>query len=76
MDIHKFYKKFNDEYQFLYDNYDNVAGYKEAVDYFDMVILAQHYNFVAEFNNYRGDVITSDREAAAFVFTFSICCNK
>ena len=31
INIHKFLDKFNEEYDFLYDNRDNVAGYEEAV---------------------------------------------
>ena len=62
-------EKFNQEYQFLYDHEDNVAGFQEAVDAFDMDL--QNSNFkklVQEFVQYRKDVISSDREAAAFEF--------
>jgi len=67
INIHEFLKKFNQEYRFLYDNYDRVAGYEEAVDAFD-AFLKSHGDFVGEFANYRGDLVTSDREAAAFMF--------
>ena len=67
INIEKFLKEFNDEYSFLYDNYDNVAGYMEAVEAFDEFIK-NHKDFVVEFSLYRGDLVLSDREAAAFMF--------
>lgn len=67
INIHEFLKKFNQEYRFLYDNCDRVAGYCEAVDAFD-AFAPQHKVFVSEFVKYRGDFISSDREAAAFMF--------
>ena len=67
--IDRFLEQFNKEYAFLYDNRDRVAGYEEAVNAFDMFILdAQHAAFVGEFAKYRNDMVTSDREAAAFMF--------
>jgi hypothetical protein len=44
-----------------------VAGYKEAVQAFDE-FLPYHHGFVDEFVKYRGDFLSSDREAAAFMF--------
>ena len=35
INIHEFAKKFRQEYSFLYENRDRVAGYDEAVDAFD-----------------------------------------
>ena len=67
--IEKFAEQFKKEYEFLYDNYDRVAGYTEAVDAFDVFIQdEQRAAFVGEFAKYRQDMITSDREAAAFMF--------
>lgn len=68
INIHEFYNKFCKEYEFLYKSYDNVAGFREAVEAFD-IFLKAHAKFVAEFCRFRGDLITSDREAAAFMFT-------
>lgn len=70
VDIKTFSKKFQEEYNFLYDNYDRVAGYSEAVDEFDarMASSENFKNFVGEFSSYRSDFISSDREAAAFMF--------
>lgn len=65
--IEEFYVKFGEFYEFLYDNYDRVAGYNEAVDAFDE-FLHDNREFVSEFCKYRQDLITSDREAAAFMF--------
>lgn len=69
--IKEFHEKFIKEYDFLYDNHDNVAGFDEAVDAFDKMLEknASFKKFVGEFVNYRQDYISSDREAAAFMFT-------
>jgi hypothetical protein len=63
-------KQFKKEYNFLYDNYDRVAGYSEAVDEFnDRMRKSDNFkNFVGEFSNYREDFLGSDREVAAFMF--------
>lgn len=67
--IHQFLEKFNQEYDFLYDNRDQVAGYREAVAWFDE-FCKKHKVIVSEFCKFRGDYITSDREAAAFAFAW------
>ena len=67
INIHEFHRRFGEEYEFLYDNHDNVAGYREAVEAGDEFIRT-HLDFVLEFAEYRGDYITSDREVAAFMF--------
>jgi len=67
--IHTFAEKFKEEYNFCYDCGDRVSGFSEAVDEFDARIVNRNFaDFVGEFANYRGDLITSDREAAAFIF--------
>ena len=68
INIKKFESKFNENYKFLYDNNDNVAGYNEAVTAFDD-FLNTNSDFVKEFVIFRGDAIMSDREAVAFMFT-------
>ena len=68
LSIEQFSATFTAVYSFLYDHCDNVPGYREAVNAFDD-FLSKHKDFVLEFNRYRGDVVSSDREAAAFVFT-------
>lgn len=65
--IQEFLEKFNDEYKFLYDSNGTVCGEKEAVKAFDD-FAKQHGDFVREFVIFRGDFISSDREAAAFMF--------
>lgn len=65
--IEDFLKKFNEEYAFLYEQHDNVAGFQEAVEFGDDFI-PKHKEFVSEFCNYRGDFLLSDREVAAFMF--------
>lgn len=65
--IQKFAEQYQKEYSFLYQHGNNVAGYREAVDAFDEFVKT-HGDFVGEFARFRGDLITSDREAAAFMF--------
>lgn len=67
LNIHEFLERFNKEYKFLYDHGDNVAGYREAVEEGDLFIK-KNPEFVGEFVKFRGDIISSDREVAAFMF--------
>lgn len=75
INMQDFLKQFKKEYNFLYDHYDNVAGYYEAVFAFDDFIKL-HRDFVSEFTKYRGDFISSDREAAAFMFALDVMTNE
>lgn len=70
-DLKELLNKFNQEYEFLYEHHDNVAGYREAVEAFDEDIKNDKFQkLVNDFVNIRPlkDPITSDREAAAFEF--------
>lgn len=67
INIEKFKREFDEEYNFLYDNNDRVVGYEEAMKAFDE-FAENHIKFISEFVRYRGDFISSDREAAAFMF--------
>ena len=70
ININQFLNDFQKEYQFLYDNQDQIIGYKEAVEAFDCFIENDnHKQFIYDFVSYRKDFISSDREAAAFMFT-------
>lgn len=69
--INAFFEKFQKEYDFLYQNRDCVAGYNEAVAAFDDYLnndVCGFKKFVGEFVDFRKDFISSDREAAAFMF--------
>ena len=71
ININEFAKKFGQEYSFLYENRDCVAGFREAVDAFDEYLakdVGGFKKFVGEFVDFRKDFISSDREAAAFMF--------
>lgn len=69
VDMNAFLDKFNKEYDFLYKNRDRVAGYEEARDYFDeWVKKPESKEFMKKFFEIRGDIVSSDREAAAFAF--------
>lgn len=67
INIEEFLKQFNKEYDFLYDNFDCVAGYDEALKAGDEFIR-KNPDFIGEFVKYRGDFISSDREVVAFMF--------
>jgi len=68
--IEKFLDTFNSIYSELYEAGDNVAGFDEAVAFFDE-FTKQQPEFVGEFVKFRGDLITSDREAASFAYALS-----
>lgn len=64
--VDQFYK----EYEFIYEAQADgayVAGYDEALEFGDKLI-ADHHSLVTEFNKAREDLLTSDREVAAFAF--------
>ena len=71
INMEKFCEQFQKEYNFLYDCRGYVAGYDEAVSAFDR-FQADHADFVREFAQYRGDVVSSDREAASFMFALDV----
>ena len=67
----EFIKRFCNEYDFLYKNHDRVAGFDEAVAMFDKYLekdIGGFKAFVSEYAQRIGDVVSSDREAAAFMF--------
>lgn len=74
INMEKFCEQFQKEYNFLYDCRGYVAGYDEAVSAFDR-FQSDHADFVREFAQYRGDVVSSDREAAAFMFALDVLDN-
>ena len=69
IDFDSFYDKFGEMYETIYDARDQVDRFDWAVKQFDEVIMKEHKDFVMDFVKFRGDMITSDREAAAFTFT-------
>lgn len=75
--IEEFAARFHREYAFLYDAFDRVAGFQEAVDTFDALMKRNEKfrAFVSEFVAFREDMITSDREAAAFMYVMSDMIN-
>lgn len=62
-----FLRKFSDVYDFLYNCHDNVAGFTEVMEFGDWFIK-NFPDFTRKFTDYRGDILTSDREVAAFGF--------
>lgn len=71
VDMRDFQKEFNKEYDFIYNANKKgkyVAGYDEAVDCFDNNMTKEETDVLKSFVEYRRDPVTSDREAAAFMF--------
>lgn len=70
VNIQEFSERFKKEYEFLYNAEGEVVGEDEAVTEFDRLINSNQsfQKFVGEFAKYRKDFISSDREAAAFMF--------
>ena len=69
-EIKKILNKYNQEYNFLYNNHDKVAGYEEAVRAWDEYI--NHPDFrelIGKVIKARHDMFTSDREIGALMFT-------
>lgn len=69
ININRFYEKFGEIYEDIYDSRDQYPKFDWAVKEFDENLMKKHKDFVMEFVEFRGDMITSDREAAAFTFT-------
>lgn len=66
--LEMFAQRFDAEYSYLYKHNDNIPGFIELATDFDAFVRI-HPEFVARFVRFRGDAITSDREAAAFMVT-------
>ena len=71
----KFYtellKSFKKNYNELYEHKSARAQeYRAAVDAFDMLLKITP-NFISGFARWRGDAVSSDREAAAFMFALN-----
>lgn len=68
-EIQKILDKIEEEYKFLYDNRDQVAGYDEAVAaYDDFIQKPEFMEFVRRLVANRGDFFSSDREIGALMF--------
>lgn len=66
-------RQFDKEYEFIYEcdkRNSYVAGYREALEYGDQLIRHDK-ELVTAFNNHRKDILSSDREVAAFGFAVS-----
>ena len=64
---------FNETYEYIYESQANgryVVGYDEALALGDKLIKRRH-PLVAEFAKARQDILSSDREVAAFAFAAS-----
>ena len=63
--------QFNKNYDFLYNSKAYVAGYNEALDYFDNPVRKNTVlsDIIRKFVEFRSDILSSDRECVAFVFS-------
>ena len=68
IDMMEFIREFREIYHFLYENVEP-DGYAEAVVAFDNALNNDEFaKFVMEVTKYMCDFISSDREAAAFMY--------
>lgn len=60
---------FNDYYKMLYESESYIAGYDEALDYFNNTVMENNdlKKVLNEFVEVRRDYVSSDRECVAFV---------
>ena len=70
VDMEKLEKEFSKQYKRIYDCEDNLNGYDDAINTFDekMKNDKEFNEMVNDFVSYHEDFISSDREAAAFMF--------
>lgn len=78
MDYRKLLNRFNKNFDAIYNAQANgsyMAGYDEALDYYDNVVRTNPIlvNIRDEFNQVRKDILSSDRECVAFVFSLEDC---
>jgi len=73
--IKRFHAKFNEMYSFLEEHKHEIDNYQEAVAAFD-ALLQENPIFVSEYVKYRGDFISSDLEAASFMFAYAECVEE
>lgn len=65
-------ERFNEHYDKLYSQHDAVEGYARAVAVGDEFIQ-NNADYVKEFNALRGDILSNDRETAAFAYALADC---
>lgn len=70
-DVVLFTSFFEAQYQYLYNGGDrDTERYRDEIRRFDEIYSKKEKAFVGEFAKYREDIISSDREAAAFTRAF------
>lgn len=74
IDMQKFLEQFKKEYEFMYENDDNVVGYEDALEY-GLSLLRDKNPIVYDFIAYRNDLIVSNREVAALGFAYNELIN-
>lgn len=72
--MEKFMEEFNKQYDFIYENEvmeNKIKGSVEALERFDNHLTELEKEFLRNFVLFRGDFISSDREAIAFIFALN-----
>lgn len=73
--VEKIGERFGNEYEYLYQHRDRIAGYADAVLAGDEILTAMRgtplENQFKRLAEYRQDLIASDRECAALAWTFA-----
>ena len=71
--VEKIGERYGNEYEYLYQNRDCIAGYADAVQAGDEILTVMHgtplEKQIARLIEYRHDMFTSDRECAALAWT-------
>lgn len=68
IDIKELYQEFKKEYNLIYNSDGYIPRYSDAVKAFDNFLEEDSDDIVCNFVGYRCDYISSDIEAAAFMF--------
>lgn len=72
IDMRAFTEEYRKQYDFIYEvegKGGQVAGSREALDYFENDKTEEETEILVRFANHRGDFVSSDREVIAFMFT-------
>ncbi len=71
LNIDDFYERYQKNYEWLYNGGDRLSDYHTLWEEFEELYTESEWfcSFVEEFCDFIGDMITSDREEAAFILT-------
>lgn len=71
INMDEFLNRFSEIHTELYDSNDDMDDFDEAVSAYDEALKNPTFrDFLGEFVGYSGNVVSSDRECAAFMYAF------